>query len=344
MEGYLTQWNGLLLCFYCSSEPSLLLFCVNFCWPDPPLIFQTKIIQRVSILNFGQVLTAMVTPFNQHGEIDYNATRTLVNYLIANGTDGLVVAGTTGESPTLTTDEKVSLFKFVVDVAAGRVPVIAGTGSNNTRASISLTKQAEEAGVDGIMLVTPYYNKPSQEGMYQHFKAIAEATSLPVMLYNIPGRSVVNLLVETLVRLSEIRNIVAVKEASGNLDDMAEIISQTPADFTLYSGDDGLTIPILSIGGAGVVSVASHIIGNEMQELVSLFKNGHVQEAAVLHRNLLPIMKALFAAPNPSPVKAALNLQGVQVGGVRLPLIPLSEDEKSALQNVLEASKVKLLV
>ncbi|MDR7079799.1 4-hydroxy-tetrahydrodipicolinate synthase [Neobacillus niacini] len=295
-------------------------------------------------MNFGQVLTAMVTPFDQHGEIDYKATRTLVNYLIANGTDGLVVAGTTGESPTLTTDEKVSLFKFVVDVAAGRVPVIAGTGSNNTRASISLTKQAEEAGVDGIMLVTPYYNKPSQEGMYQHFKAIAEATSLPVMLYNIPGRSVVNLSVETLVRLSEIRNIVAVKEASGNLDDMAEIISQTPADFTLYSGDDGLTIPVLAIGGAGVVSVASHIIGNEMQEMVTLFKNGRVQEAAVLHRNLLPIMKALFAAPNPSPVKAALNLQGVQVGGVRLPLIPLSEDEKSSLQNVLEASKVKLLV
>ena len=298
----------------------------------------------MSILNFGQVLTAMVTPFDQHGEIDYNATRTLVNYLIANGTDGLVVAGTTGESPTLTTDEKVSLFKFVVDVAAGRVPVIAGTGSNNTRASISLTKQAEEAGVDGIMLVTPYYNKPSQEGMYQHFKAIAEATSLPVMLYNIPGRSVVNLSVETLVRLSEIRNIVAVKEASGNLDDMAEIISQTPADFTLYSGDDGLTIPVLAIGGAGVISVASHIIGNEMQEMVTLFKDGRVQEAAVLHRNLLPIMKALFAAPNPSPVKAALNLQGVQVGGVRLPLIPLNEDEMSVLKNVLEAVKVKLLV
>jgi 4-hydroxy-tetrahydrodipicolinate synthase len=295
-------------------------------------------------LNFGQVLTAMVTPFDQHGEIDYNATRTLVNYLIANGTDGLVVAGTTGESPTLTTEEKVSLFKFVVDVAAGRVPIIAGTGSNNTRASISLTKQAEEAGVDGIMLVTPYYNKPSQEGMYQHFKAIAEATSLPVMLYNIPGRSVVNLSVETLVRLSEIRNIVAVKEASGNLDDMAEIISQTPADFTLYSGDDGLAIPVLAIGGAGVISVASHIIGNEMQEMVTLFKDGRVQEAAVLHRNLLPIMKALFAAPNPSPVKAALNLQGVQVGGVRLPLIPLNEDETSVLQNVLEAVKVKLLV
>ncbi|MFB3171270.1 4-hydroxy-tetrahydrodipicolinate synthase [Neobacillus sp. 179-C4.2 HS] len=284
---------------------------------------------------FGQVLTAMVTPFDQHGEIDYHAARTLVNYLIDNGTDGLVVAGTTGESPTLTTEEKISLFKFVVEVAAGRVPVIAGTGSNNTRASISLTKQAEEAGVDGIMLVAPYYNKPSQEGLFQHFKAIAEATSLPVMLYNIPGRCAVNISVETIVRLSEINNIVAVKEASGNLDAMAEIINRTPDTFTLYSGDDGLTLPVLAIGGAGVVSVASHVIGNQMQEMVTLFKNGRVQEAAVLHRSLLPIMKALFMAPNPTPVKAALNMQGVQVGDVRLPMIPLNDDEKSALQKVL---------
>lgn len=287
------------------------------------------------MMNFGQVLTAMVTPFDQQGEIDYSATRNLVNYLIANGTEGLVVAGTTGESPTLTTEEKIALFKFVVEVAAGRVPVIAGTGSNNTRASISLTKQSEEAGVDGIMLVGPYYNKPSQEGLFQHFKSIAEATSLPIMLYNIPGRSVVNISVETIVRLSEISNIVAVKEASGNLDDMAEIISRTPDTFTLYSGDDGLTIPVLAIGGAGVVSVASHIIGNQMQEMITLFKNGHVQEAASAHRRLLPIMKALFMAPNPTPVKTALNMQGVQVGDVRLPMIPLNDEEKIALQKVL---------
>lgn len=289
------------------------------------------------MMNFGQVLTAMVTPFDQHGEVDFNAARTLVNYLIENGTDGLVVAGTTGESPTLTTEEKIALFKFVVEVSAGRVPVIAGTGSNNTRASISLTKLAEEAGVDGIMLVTPYYNKPSQEGLFQHFKAIAETTSLPVMLYNIPGRSVVNMSVETVVRLSEISNIVAIKEASGNLDAMAEMISRTSDDFTLYSGDDGLTIPVLSIGGAGVVSVASHIIGNEMQEMINQFKNGRVQEAAISHQRLLPIMKALFAAPNPTPVKAALNMQGVQVGGVRLPMVPLNDEEKSVLQQFLPA-------
>jgi len=288
---------------------------------------------------FGQVLTAMVTPFDQNGDVDFDATRALVNYLIENGTDGLVVAGTTGESPTLSTEEKIELFKFVVDVVGGRIPVIAGTGSNNTRASISLTKQAEATGVDGIMLVAPYYNKPSQEGMYQHFTAIAESTSLPVMLYNIPGRSVVNMSVETIVRLSQIPNIVAIKEANGNLDAMAEVISQTPSDFTLYSGDDGLTLPVLSIGGAGVVSVASHIIGNEMQEMINLFKNGKIEEAAAAHRKLLPIMNALFAAPNPTPVKAALNLKGIKVGGVRLPMVPLTPEETNTLQSVLQQLK-----
>lgn len=293
-------------------------------------------------MNFGQVLTAMVTPFDHNGEIDFNATKTLVDYLIANGTDGLVVAGTTGESPTLTTEEKIELFKCVVKAADGRVPVIAGTGSNNTKASISLTKLAEETGVDGIMLVAPYYNKPSQEGLYQHFKAIAESTSLPVMLYNIPGRSVVNISVETIVRLSEIPNVVSVKEASGDLDAMAEIISKTPSDFTLYSGDDGLTIPVLAIGGAGVVSVASHIIGNDMQEMINSFKNCDVQNAASAHRNLLPIMRALFTAPSPSPVKAALNLKGIHVGGVRLPLVPLNNEEQSALEKALQTSDINV--
>ncbi|MEI4525667.1 4-hydroxy-tetrahydrodipicolinate synthase [Priestia megaterium] len=291
-------------------------------------------------MNFGQVLTAMVTPFDRNGEIDFNATKTLVEHLITNGTDGLVVAGTTGESPTLTTEEKIELFKCVVEAAAGRVHVIAGTGSNNTQASMSLTKLAEETGVDGIMLVAPYYNKPSQEGLYQHFKTIAESTSLPVMLYNIPGRSIVNISVETIVRLSEIPNVVSIKEASGNLDAMAEIISKTPSDFTLYSGDDGLTIPVLAIGGAGVISVASHIIGNDMQEMINAFKNGDVQKAAATHRNLLPIMRALFIAPSPSPVKAALNLNGIQVGGVRLPMVPLSNKEQSALEKVLQASGI----
>lgn len=287
-------------------------------------------------MNFGKVLTAMVTPFDQHEEIDYNATKNLVNYLIANGTDGLVVAGTTGESPTLTTEEKLPLFQFVVDVVDGRIPVIAGTGSNNTRASIELTRKAGQTGVDGIMLVTPYYNKPSQEGLYQHFKAIAESTKLPIMLYNIPGRSAVNMEPETIIHLSEISNIAAVKEASGNLDAMAHIISQTPENFSLYSGDDSLALPVMSIGGAGIVSVASHIIGNEMQEMIHNFKNGNVQDAASMHRNLLPIMKALFAQPSPTPVKAALNMKGIPVGGVRLPMVDLTKDEKTELQRILQ--------
>lgn len=287
-------------------------------------------------MNFGQILTAMVTPFDHNGEIDFAAAENLINHLIANGTDGIVVAGTTGESPTLSTEEKVKLFKFVVKVVNGRVPIVAGTGSNNTKASIELTKQAENAGVDAIMLVVPYYNKPSQEGLYQHFKTIAEATTLPIVLYNIPGRSVINMAVETVVRLAQIPNIIAIKDASGNLDAMAETISQTPEDFSVYTGEDSLTLPAISIGATGVISVASHIIGNEMQTMISKFKNGNTVEAAQDHRKLLPIFKGLFAAPNPSPVKAALNIKGVPVGGVRLPIIPLNDEETSALQEVLK--------
>ncbi|UJF26594.1 4-hydroxy-tetrahydrodipicolinate synthase [Planococcus sp. 107-1] len=293
-------------------------------------------------MNFGQVVTAMVTPFDAQGDIDFQATKKLVEHLIANGTDALVVAGTTGESPTLSTDEKIELFKFVVKITDGRIPVIAGTGSNDTRSSLSLTRAAEEIGVDGVMLVTPYYNKPSQEGMFQHFQAIAASTFLPVMLYNIPGRSVVNLSPETTIRLSAIKNIVAIKEASGDLDAAAAIIENTPADFAVYSGDDGLTLPMLSIGGQGIVSVAAHIIGNDMQEMITLFKGGNVQEAAALHRKLLPVMHALFAAPNPVPVKTALNLSGIEVGGVRLPMIPLNEQEQQALQHVLSESPANL--
>ncbi|HZG61036.1 MAG TPA: 4-hydroxy-tetrahydrodipicolinate synthase [Anoxybacillus sp.] len=287
------------------------------------------------MIQFGKVVTAMVTPFDSKGNIDFAKTTQLVNYLIDNGTDSLVVAGTTGESPTLTTEEKVALFRHVVSVVNGRVPVIAGTGSNNTHASIDLTKRAEEAGVDAVMLVVPYYNKPNQEGLYQHFKAIAESTSLPVMLYNIPGRSVVNMAVDTIVRLSKIPNVVAVKDASGNLDAMTEIIANTDEDFMLYSGDDGLTLPVMAIGGHGIVSVASHIIGNEMQEMIAAFENGDRIKAAKLHQKLLPIMKGLFAAPSPVPVKTALQMKGLDVGSVRLPLVPLTEQERVQLANLL---------
>lgn len=286
-------------------------------------------------MNFGRIVTAMVTPFDEQGEIDFQATQNLINYLISNGTEALVVSGTTGESPTLTNKEKAKLFKFTVNVVNGRVPVIAGTGTNNTKESMELTLLAENAGVDGIMLVTPYYNKPCQEGLYQHFKAIAEVTTLPIMLYNIPGRSVVNMSVETVIRLSKIRNIVAIKEASGDLDNMAEIIDRTPKSFALYSGDDGLTLPVLSIGGAGVVSVASHVVGNAMQTMIGHFQRGDFEQAAREHRRLLPIMRALFAAPNPSAVKAALNLKGIPVGGVRLPMIPLNSDQLRSLYQSL---------
>jgi len=287
------------------------------------------------LVQFGKIATAMVTPFDNKGNIDFDKTTQLVNYLIDNGTDSLVIAGTTGESPTLTTEEKVALFRHVVSVVNGRVPVIAGTGSNNTRASIELTKKAEDAGVDGVMIVAPYYNKPSQEGIYQHFKAIAESTPLPIMVYNIPGRAVVNIDVETIMRLAEIPNVVAVKDASGNLDAMTEIIAKTDETFKLYSGDDGLTLPVLAIGGHGIVSVASHVIGNEMQEMIAAFESGERNKAAKLHQKLLPIMKGLFAAPSPAPVKTALQIKGLDVGTVRLPLVPLTEQERVKLTELL---------
>lgn len=289
--------------------------------------------------HFGRVSTAMVTPFDNKGNIDFQKTSQLIEYLIENGSDSLVVAGTTGESPTLSTEEKVALFRHVVKTVNGRIPVIAGTGSNNTYASIELTKKAEASGVDAIMIVAPYYNKPNQEGIFQHFKAIAESTTLPVMVYNIPGRSVINIHPETIIRLADISNIVAVKEASGDLDAMTHIIANTPDDFELYSGDDGITIPVLSIGGQGIISVASHIIGNEMQEMIQAFLNGSNKEAAKLHQQLLPIMKGLFTAPSPVPVKTALQLKGLDVGSVRLPLVPLSESERISLTELLNSYK-----
>lgn len=295
-------------------------------------------------MNFGKIITAMVTPLDTNRDIDFPATEKLIEHLIANGSDGLVVAGTTGESPTLTAAEKLALFKFTAEKVNGRIPVIAGTGSNDTRTSIALTKQAEEAGVDGIMLVTPYYNKPAQEGLFQHFKAIAEATRLPVMLYNIPGRSAVNMAPETIIRLAAVDNIVSVKEASGNLDAASMIIEETPADFTVYSGDDGLTLPLMAIGADGIVSVASHIIGNEMQEMVANFTAGNIKQAAAQHRKLLPVMNALFAAPNPVPVKTALQLMGIQTGEVRLPMIPLNEEETATLRQLLEAGNINVSV
>ena len=291
---------------------------------------------------FGRISTAMVTPFDAKGNIDFAKTTKLVNYLINNGSDSLVVCGTTGESPTLTTEEKLALLQHVVTVADNRVPVIAGTGSNNTYATIELTKKAVQTGVDAIMVVVPYYNKPNQEGLYQHFKAIAESTDLPVMLYNVPGRTVTNISVDTVVRLSEIENIVAIKDATGDLGVMTEIIEKTPEDFELYCGDDGLTLPALSIGAKGTISVASHIVGKEMQSLVEAFFTGELNTAQFYHRKLYPIFTGMFMAPSPNPVKTALQMKGLDVGSVRLPLVPLSEEERSNVKGLLEQVEKEL--
>jgi len=293
-------------------------------------------------MDFGHLLTAMVTPFDHEDNLDLSAIETLVNYLIENGTDGLVIGGTTGESPTLTTDEKLKLFQHVVEIVDRRIPVIAGTGSNHTKQSIELTKRATETGVDGIMLVTPYYNKPSQEGLFQHFKSIAEATHLPIMLYDVPGRSSIHLSVETTVKLSHIDNIVSIKDASGDLNAMASIIESTPDHFTLYSGDDPFTLPVLAIGGQGVVSVASHIVGQHMQHMIQHFLKGEITEAAKIHRHLLPVMDALFAQPSPTPVKTALDMQNINVGGVRPPLIPLTSEQSQALAEIIQKQEAHL--
>lgn len=286
-------------------------------------------------MNFGRVSTAMVTPFDRKGNIDFNKTTQLINYLIEHGTDSLVIAGTTGESPTLTKEEKLALFRHAVKIADGRIPVIAGTGSNNTKESIDLSKKAEAIGVDAIMLVAPYYSKPSQEGMFLHFKEVANAVTLPVMLYNVPGRSAVTISPDTIIRLSEFPNIMSVKEASGDLGAMTKIIASTADDFLVYCGDDGLTLPALSIGADGIVSVASHIIGKEMQQMTEAHLSGDTSRAAKLHQELLPLMEGLFATPSPGPVKTALQLKGLDVGSVRLPLIPLTEDERKSLSKLL---------
>lgn len=283
--------------------------------------------------DFGRVVTAMVTPFNDSLQVNWDRLGSLIDYLIEEQqTESLVVGGTTGESPTLTDEEKVRLFKESVRLARGRCKIIAGTGSNDTAHTVHLTKQAEKAGVDGVLLVAPYYNKPSQEGVYRHFKAAAEVTSLPVMLYNIPGRSGIHVCVETTLRLAEeLPNIVASKESHSNLDHVTTLIAKAPEHFRVYSGDDSLTLPFLSVGSYGVVSVASHLIGKDIQAMIHAFVKGEVQNAAKLHQKLSPIFKGLFECPypvpSPTPVKYALNRRGIDVGGVRLPLVPVSEAE-----------------
>lgn len=285
--------------------------------------------------DLGRVLTAMITPFTDSGEVSYDKAAELARHLVKTGSDGIVVSGTTGESPVLTREEKERLFTVVKEAVAGQATVIAGTGSNNTAESLKLTKAAEKTGIDGIMLVTPYYNKPSQEGLYQHFKTIAEATGLPVILYNVPGRTSVNLLPATVARLSMIENIVAVKEASGSLDQVAEIRRSTPEEFIIYSGDDSLTLPLLALGGHGIISVASHVAGLLIKEMVDSYFAGQVQRAKELHLKLYPLFKVLFITTNPVLVKAAVNMIGIKAGIPRLPLVAATPAEEEAVRQVL---------
>jgi 4-hydroxy-tetrahydrodipicolinate synthase len=294
------------------------------------------------VVNFGRVLTAMITPFQADGSVNFAVAEKLALHLVENGTDTLVVCGTTGESPTLTWDEEYELFQVIQRTVAGRAKVMAGTGSNSTREAVTATQKAAKLGLDGSLQVVPYYNKPPQEGLYQHFKAIAEsAPDFPVMLYNVPGRTGQNLQAETVIRLAEIPNIVAIKEASGNLDQATQIRLSTPTEFAIYSGDDSLTLPLLAIGGKGVVSVASHLVGSQLQQMIQAFESGQVQTATQIHLQLFPLFKVLFATTNPIPVKTALQLQGWQVGSTRLPLVDPSPELVTALKAAL--AKLSLL-
>jgi 4-hydroxy-tetrahydrodipicolinate synthase len=288
------------------------------------------------VTRFGRIVTAMVTPFKGVGEVDYEVAAQLANHLVNHGSDGLVVCGTTGESPTLSWDEEYRLFQVIKQAVAGRAKVLAGTGSNSTHEAIEATSKAAALGLDGALLVVPYYNKPPQEGLYEHFKAIATAVpDLSIMLYNIPGRTGQNLQPETVARLADLPNIVAIKEASGSLDQASQIRRLTPLDFEIYCGDDSLTLPMLAVGGTGVVSVASHLVGDRMQKMVQHFFEGRPQDAASIHLQLMPLFKALFLTANPIPLKAALRLQGWAVGNTRLPLPDVPADVERELKQVL---------
>ncbi len=290
---------------------------------------------------FGRVLTAMVTPFSSDGTVNYGVAERLAVHLAENGTDTLVICGTTGESPTLSWDEEFELFRVVQKAVAGKAKVMAGTGSNSTSEAIVATQKAHALGLDGSLQVVPYYNKPPQEGLYLHFKAIADAVpDLPIMLYNVPGRTGQSLAPDTVKRLAEVSNIVAIKEASGSLDQASDIRRSTPPEFAIYSGDDSLTLPTLAIGGCGVVSVASHLTGNLLQKMIRSFETGDHQQATQIHTQLLPLCKALFLTANPIPVKAALRLLGWEVGGCRLPLCDVPDEVVEVLQRVMGELKI----
>ena len=292
----------------------------------------------------GRLLTAMVTPFDEKGEVDYEQAKKLAHALLESGSDGVVLSGTTGESPTLTTAEKMRLFGEVKESVGDKGVVIAGTGTYNTAESIELSQEAEKQGVDGLLLVVPYYNKPPQEGMYQHFKSIAGKTNLPCIVYNIMGRTGVNMTDETTIRLSQIDNIVGTKEASGDMNQIARIIGGASPGFKVWSGDDNQTFLIMSMGGYGVVSVLSHLVGNQIKHMMGLVLEGDIEGAASEHRRLLPIFLGMFTESNPIPVKYAVNHIGLNVGGPRLPLVPPSEKAVALIDGLLDQYEIDLPV
>ena len=285
---------------------------------------------------FGRLLTAMVTPFDESG-VNVEAVKKLVDWWLAHGTDGLVVTGSTGEAATMSVEEKKLLWTTVVQYVNGRVPVIAGTGSNSTAGSIEMTKLAESCGVDGVLIVGPYYNKPTQEGYYRHFKAIADSTSCKVILYNVPGRTAANVAPATVARTAAAcPNVVAIKEAAGRVDQVAELYRLLPEDFTIYSGDDGLILPFLSVGASGLISVLSNVDGEILQNLMQAYEEGRVKEAADLNKKMIPLAEAMFVETNPIPVKKAVSLvTGIDCGDPRLPLTPLSEGALAKMTAVL---------
>jgi 4-hydroxy-tetrahydrodipicolinate synthase len=292
--------------------------------------------------HIGRFLTAMVTPFDADGKIDYPQARRLAQALVASGSDGVVVAGTTGESPSLTRDEQLHLFAEIKEALNGKGNVVAGTGSNSTAEAIEYTHDAQKVGVDAVLSVVPYYNKPPQEGMYQHFKAIAENTDLPVILYNVPSRTASNMTAETTIRLSQIPNIIGVKEAGGDLDQAADIIKGAQPGFLVWSGNDDQTYRIMSLGGYGIISVASHIVGKQIKAMMELTLNEDFERAATEHRRLMPLFQGLFIVANPIPVKYAVNKVGFPVGEPRLPLVPPDAETAAEIDALLKAYQVDL--
>jgi 4-hydroxy-tetrahydrodipicolinate synthase len=292
----------------------------------------------------GRLLTAMVTPFAESGAVDYEQAKKLALALLDSGSEGLILAGTTGESPTLTWEEQMRLFTQVKSAVGDRGAIVAGTGSNSTAEAVEATREAEKIGADACLLVVPYYNKPSQEGLYQHFRTIAGSTSLSCILYNVPSRTITNTDAETVVRLSQIDNIIGIKEASANMAQIARIIEGAREGFTVWSGNDSDTFNILALGGYGIISVVAHLVGRQVREMIDSFTGGNVAKSAALHRRLLPLVDAMFIVSNPVPVKYALNHIGFRVGKPRLPLVEPDEKSAATIKETLKKYKIDLRV